>query len=175
MNTLLRTLSFAVAGVIATSLTGCETMPFQKRDDTAPIVESGSGAPMLGETYTPVEPMDPVPTGLPLATTQRFADIPLPLGVKEDMDRTYVFESQGFRVGRMVYTTRDSVPDVAQFFIRECPVASWQLSSAVQAEGVQLQFRKANERLDITVHSPGTGRANVLILHLTPLGGAGVN
>ncbi len=155
-------------------LTGCETTPFGQKDDSVPVVEAGNGGVI--QEVEPIEPMDPIaPSGLPLATNTRFADIPLPLGVKEDLDRTYVFESQGFRVGRMVYTSRDGVSDVAQFYIRECPVADWKLNSAVQAEGVQLQFVKGAERLDISVQSPGIGRATVLILHLTPVEGAGIN
>jgi hypothetical protein len=150
------------AGMVV-SLGGCQT-----GSGNAPVVEaSGSGAPMLDST----PPMDPIPTGLPLATNSRFPDVPLPLGVKEDMDRTYVFESGGFRVGRMVFTTRDSVTDVAQFYIRECPIAGWVMTSTVQAEGVQLQFSKGGERLDVSVSAPGVGRANVLILHLTPSAG----
>ena len=173
MNYLSRGSLVVLAAALLLVLPGCETMPFKKSDESAPVVESGSGAPLLTDSAPLAEPMAPVATGLPLATTQRFVDIPLPVGVKEDMDRTYVFESRGFRVGRMVYNSRDAVPDLAQFFIRECPVADWQLNSAVQAEGVQLQFRKGGERLDVSIHSPGTGRANVVILHLTPVEGAG--
>lgn len=155
--------------------TGCETTPFSKGDESVPVVEAGNGGIVQEvQPMEPIPPMDPVaPVGLPLSTNTRFADIPLPMGAKEDLDRTYVFESQGFRVGRMVYTTRDGVSDVAQFYIRECPIADWKLNSAVQAEGVQLQFSKGSERLDVSVQTPGVGRATVLILHLTPNEGTG--
>jgi hypothetical protein len=162
--------------LVTGALSGCETTPFS-RNDEVPVVEAGNGGIVQEvQPMEPMAPMDPIaPEGLPLSTNTRFADIPLPLGAKEDLDRTYVFESQGFRVGRMVYTSRDTVSEVAQFYIRECPVADWKLNSAVQAEGVQLQFSKGSERLDVSVQSPGVGRATVLILHLTPMEGAGVN
>jgi hypothetical protein len=153
-------------------ITGCETMPFQKKDNSVPGVESDGSSASIIQGSEPMEPLDPIATGLPLATTQRFPDLPLPLGVKEDLDRTYVFESSGFRVGRMVYNTRDAVADVAQFYIRECPIADWKLNSAVQAEGVQLQFLKGGEKLDVNVRGGSVSKGTELILHLTPSEGA---
>lgn len=168
-----RRIVFTLATLTAALLAaGCQSNPFARNDDTVPVVDGGPGVGTTVEP-APMAPMAPVETGLPLATNTRFPDVPLPLGVKEDIDRTYVFESGGFRVGRMVYTSRDALADLGQFYIRECPVAGWTMNTAVQAEGIQLQFMKGGEKLDVSVRSPGVGRANELILHLTPSEGAG--
>lgn len=117
----------------------------------------------------------PVASGLPMATQQRFPDIPLPANLREDFDRTYVYQAPGLEVGRMVYTSRESVRDIAQFFIRECPGSGWTLRSSTQAENsVNLTFSKPGKALEISVRGTGVGRPQELVLHLIPATGAGM-
>jgi len=93
----------------------------------------------------------------------------LPMGVREDREKTYVFESKTLQIGRMVYTLRASVAEVAQFYIRECPVSDWKLQSALQADGAQLIFEKPGKRLEVNAREVGLARGGTqLILHLTP-------
>ncbi|HEX71975.1 MAG TPA: hypothetical protein ENN65_01505 [Candidatus Hydrogenedentes bacterium] len=110
-------------------------------------------------------PTMPLP-GLPLSSDQRFSDIPLPADLHEDHARSFVFESATIQIGRMVYTTKHSVNEVAQFYIRECPAADWRLESVLQAEGVHLAFRKKDKRLDVSVRTEG--RRQTVVLLLTP-------
>ena len=111
----------------------------------------------------------PAETGLPLATKQRFSDIPLPADLREDAGRTYVYQAPGLDIGRMVYTSKDSVNELAQFFIREMPAQDWILRSSTQAENsVDLAFTKPGKRLEIKVSSGGMTRSNELVLHLVP-------
>lgn len=108
--------------------------------------------------------------GLALAPQQRFPDVPLPADLREDTARTYVYQAPGIEVGRMVYTTKASTNDIAQFFIRECPAADWKLDSVTQAEnGVQLIFNKPGKRLDVSARDQGLARSRELVLHLTPV------
>jgi hypothetical protein len=112
--------------------------------------------------------------GLPLGVQQRFDDVPLPLDVREDLERTYIYESKMIQVARMVYTSKASVNELAQFYIQECPVADWKLQSVLQAEGVELLFEKPGKRLLVEVRGQeGVGRSRLLILRLEPLPGAG--
>jgi hypothetical protein len=126
---------------------------------------------------TPSPPVSaPEESGLPLAIKQRFPDIPLPADLREDAGRTYVYQAPGLDIGRMVYTTRDSVRDVAQFFIRELPTKDWTLRSSTQAENsVDLIFTKQGKRLEIKVSSGGMTRSNELVLHLVPQADSGGN
>ncbi|MDP7640571.1 MAG: hypothetical protein QGG73_12820, partial [Candidatus Hydrogenedentes bacterium] len=49
----------------------------------------------------PIEEGDLLPEpGLQSASQQRFSDVPLPVGVEEDFDRTYIFESKDLQIGR---------------------------------------------------------------------------
>jgi hypothetical protein len=106
-----------------------------------------------------------------LARTQRFKDVPLPSDLRQDLDRTYVYESGSLQIGRLVYTSKASVQELAQFYIRECPAAGWRLDRVLEAEGAQLIFTKPGKRLEVMVKPQGTARSRLLILNLTPEAG----
>jgi len=151
----------------ATVITGCKTGPFSSNPfsrKSEPVVDM-NGDP--GVTPAPV----PEP-GLPLATDQRFKDVPLPVGVKEDLERSYVYESSSLQIGRMVYTSREQINDLAQFFIRECPSADWKLEHVVQADGADLEFRKPGKRLDISIRDAGATKGRLVVVNLTPTDGS---
>lgn len=155
-----RSLGLLVA--IAMAFTACETNPFQRRKaeptvelaplDTAP----GAPAPAVEEP------------GLKLAAEQRFTDVPLPSGVKEDLERSYIFESPTLQIGKMAYTTKAGVNELAQFYIRECPATGWKLDNIIQADGAELLFTKPGKRLMVTIRSAGITKGRTLILNLTP-------
>jgi hypothetical protein len=118
-----------------------------------------------------VEAVAPVETGLPLAVEQRFKDIPLPADLREMPERTYVYESPEIQLGRMVYTSKNTVNDLAQFFVRECPAADWELQSVLQADSTELRFVKSGKRLEIRIMPQGgVTRQQLLVINLTPDG-----
>ncbi|MBI4560280.1 MAG: hypothetical protein HY706_22050 [Candidatus Hydrogenedentes bacterium] len=150
--------------LMAILLTACETFPWpRKKASTEPVAEMETVDMSAGTQAPPV----PEP-GLPLASEQRFSDVPLPVGVKEDLARSYVFESATLQIGRMVYSTKASVNELAQFYIRECPATDWKLDNVIQAEGADLTFKKSGKRLHVTVRDQGMTRGRELILNLTP-------
>ena len=145
-------------------LAGCQTGPFAPKssepEDEALMEEVTAPSAYEGPPMT-----DP---GLAIATEQRFSDIPLPVGLKEDLERTFVYESSQLAVGRMVYSTKSSVNELAQFYIDECPAADWQLLDIVQAGGADLTFRKPGKRLGVGIRDLGVARGRMLTLTLTP-------
>lgn len=160
--------------LLATLFLGCQTNPFQTT--SPPLVEMGdplAPPPTADSTYLPPPgqtsgPAPVPPSGLSISTQQRFPDIPLPVGAKEDMDRTVVIETSAFAAGRMVYSTKASVNELAQFFISECPAADWKLENLVQAEGVEMIFRKPGKRLTVRVLDMGITRGRTFIVTLMP-------
>lgn len=152
--------SIGTVFLLAVALTACQTnndLGMSTGDSTStdtPYGDTGVAAPTM-----------PIP-GLPLSSEQRFTDIPLPAELFEDNERSFVFESATLQIGRMVYQTKHSVNEVAQFYIRECPAADWQLESVLQAEGVHLVFRKQGKRLDVSARKEG--RRQTVVLLLTP-------
>ncbi|HNR32910.1 MAG TPA: hypothetical protein PKI11_18605 [Candidatus Hydrogenedentes bacterium] len=141
---------------------GCAT------GDDGPPLEMLDDAAVGDQALPPAEP------GLMLAAQQRFPDIPLPANAREDVARTYVYEAPGLQIGRMVYSSRASVQELAQFYIRELPASDWHLESVTQAESsAVLVFTKLDKRLEVTVSAPGVARSRELVLHLVPAPQAG--
>ncbi|MCC6491164.1 MAG: hypothetical protein IT364_26990 [Candidatus Hydrogenedentes bacterium] len=149
-------------------LSGCQTgNPFAKSSTPPPaeLMEPADTAPPTAEPYTA-----PPETGLALSPSQRFADVPLPQGAKEDPEKTFVYEDKTVQVGRMVYTSKASLNELAQFYIRECPAADWKLQNVIQADGADLLFLKAGKRLKVNVRDLGITKGRQLILTVTPEG-----
>jgi hypothetical protein len=142
---------------------GCQSNPFKKEPPAPPpdLELEGEEARVSDSPALPEE-------GLKLSSQQRFSDVPLPEGVKEDAERTFVYEAPGLQIGRMVYTLRASASDLAQFYIRECPTAGWQLDSVVQADVVTLNFMKPDKKLRVSIEDLGITRGTELVLLLVP-------
>jgi len=154
--------------VCACLLSGCQTgNPFAKSSTPPPaeLLEPADTAPPTAEPYTA-----PPEAGLALSPSQRFADVPLPQGVKEDPEKTFVYEDKTIQIGRMVYTSKASLNELAQFYIRECPAADWKLQNVIQADGADLLFLKAGKRLKVNVRDLGITKGRQLILTVTPEG-----
>jgi len=151
-----------LVGVVACTAC-CQTNPFKKQPPAPPpdlqLEDSGgrtSGAAAVSEP------------GLKLSAQQRFKDVPLPEGLKEDAERTFVYESRVLQVGRLVYTCRSKPTELAQFYVRECPTAGWKLDTVVQADVITLNFSKPDKKLRVSITDLGIGRGTELVLVLVP-------
>lgn len=151
--------------VLSAMLGACTTMqnPFQKASTPPPAELPPDTPPPAAEPGPP--PPEP---GLPLAPTQRFADVPLPQGAKEDPEKTFVYEDRTLQIGRMVYSTRATVNELAQFYINEAPTGGWKLVNNIQAAGQELQFVKPGKRLTVIVRDLGPAKGRQLWLTVTP-------
>ena len=149
---MLRSLSVAVIAVLF--LSACQSGPFKKKNKGDPFQDNGSAFAQ---------------TGLTASAETRFPDVPLPIGVKEDMERTFVYESNTIQIGRMVYSSKHSVNEVARFYIKEAPKFDWILTSVLQAEGAHLSFEKPGKRMLVVVRVSGIiNGGSQLIISLTP-------
>lgn len=152
-------------------LAGCETMPWQKNDDLPPVELLEESQPTPAAEPAAAEPAQAGP-GLAMSPNQRFKDVPLPEKAKEDLDRSYIYESPALQIGRMVYTIRADQNAIAQFYVSQCPASGWTLESIQQATGnAHLIFKQPGKRLEVTVQPLGMGRGQRLILHMVPDGG----
>ena len=168
-----RVTCFLMAGIILSGLAGCQSMPWQK--DTMPPVElldetkAASGEEVAQPVETTTTTTAEKPDTLQMSTNQRISDVPLPAKAKEDLERSYVYESSSLQLGRMVYTVRASVNEIAQFYIDNAPAAGWKLINIKQAEGgAELLFRKEGKKLEVSVIPLGVLRSQRLVLHLVP-------
>ncbi len=150
-----------LVSVVACTI-GCQSMenPFRRQAPAPPPDLELEGR--ASQTPAVSEP------GLKLSPQQRFADVPLPEGVKENAERTFVYEGRGLQIGRMVYTTRKRAADLAQFYVRESPTAGWQLDNIVQADVINLYFSKPDKTLRVTITNLGVVKGRELVLLLVP-------
>jgi hypothetical protein len=109
--------------------------------------------------------------GLAMSSEQRFPDVPLPVGLTPDPERTYVYDSGNLKVGRLVYTTRASAEEMGQFYLREAPAAGWTFERMVQAGGLELYFSKPGMRMTVVARPLSMGRGRQLVINYNPADG----
>lgn len=152
-----RAMSLAV--IMALGIAACTTGPFGKKTaGPLPGVDDGSGT----QAVVPSGP------GLLPAPAPRFPDIPMPQGLKEDIERSYVYESAALQIGRMVYSSRNKLNELASFYLQECPGNGWELERVLTAEGYEMLFKKPGKRLTILIRDLGVTRGRSLVLNLVP-------
>lgn len=161
MNTKHTFAAILLAGYL---LAGCESMPF-KTDDKPPVKllsDSEKGS------YTPPPGADSSP-GLVPSPHKRFNEIPLPEDLREDTQRSFVYDSRSVKIGKMVYYSKATINELAQFYISNAPQEGWNLVSTTQSEdSVLLFFVKPGKRLNVESKRGGVGRSNELILNYLP-------
>lgn len=148
------------AAMVLLCLAGCETTPFQKSSDDPPVelLDDNKGA----ETAL----SDP---GLAPALARRFKAVPIPQGLREDRERSFVYDSKSTQVARMVYNSKHGLAELARFYLKYAPEEGWTLVSTTQVdESVSLLFTKPGRRLEVSASRQGVGRSNKLVILYLP-------
>ncbi len=144
-------------------LAGCQHPPWQQ------------GQPVGGMESDYDDDFDsygaPPHPGLSLAPQQPFRDVPIPRGLNYDGQRSFIYERAGLEVGEVVYTTRHSVNELVEFFVREGAAAGWSLENRLQGEGAELSFLRSNRELRIAIRDGGFFRGRHVFVRLTPRDG----
>jgi hypothetical protein len=155
---------------------GCTSIPwkFGNREEEPPVFlaeeEEMEFEPLAEFSALPiVEPSGEAVSALGVAPFRRFKDMPLPVGAREDIERTYVYESPKLQIGRMVYSVKGTLNELTRFFQLEYKAEGWMLKSVLRTEGADLQFEKKDKRLRVTVGAGGrTTRTRLVTLNLVP-------
>lgn len=141
---------------------------------SAPLSDpsSSSATPAYTPPVAPSVSATPAPVagpGIPASRDKRFREIPLPENLREDTQRTFVYDSRTVKIGKMVYYSKHSINELAQFYIDKAPLDGWSLLSTTQSEdSVLLFFVKPGKRLNVESRRGGVGRSNELILNYLP-------
>ncbi len=158
--------ALTLVAVLAMVLTGCQGgNPFSRSSDQPEDFENFEGI----DDFSTTEVIEIAEPGLAIAMQLRFDDVPVPADARQDIERTYVFESADLQIGRMVFTSKASTNELAQFYLKECPAADWTLESVIQADGAELLFKKPGKRLTVSIRSQRASLSGrLLIINLTP-------
>lgn len=133
---------------------------------------SSSNTPSYTPPAAPTAPAAPAPLagpGIPASGDKRFREIPLPENLREDTQRSFVYDSRTVKIGKMVYYSKHTINELAQFYIDKAPLDGWSLLSTTQSEdSVLLFFVKPGKRLNVESRRGGVGRSTELILNYLP-------
>lgn len=159
--------ALALLVVVAVLLPACQSggMPWQKQQP--PAVSPVDTPSTMGAHSAPV-----VPQGLARSSESRFKDVPMPIGLNEIPERSFVFENDTLQVGRMAYSSRAKVNDLVQFFLDECPKAQWKQINVLEAEAKTIELTKPGKKLIISVQNMGPMKGRLVLITLTPDSGA---
>lgn len=155
-----------LVALVAISLVGCQTgnLPWANRTSGPDPDYTGTDS-----TYDTTA-VPPPPSGLQASPSPRFGDIPLPVGLAEDPERTFVYEAPNLAVGRMTYTSRASVGELANFYIQEAATNGWEMGNVIQSDDAELTFSKPAKRLHVKIENIGVTKGRRLTITLTPAG-----
>jgi hypothetical protein len=83
----------------------------------------------------------------------RFPDMPLPVGVDFDMDRTLIFGAGESWFGRLVISSTHSVNNMFDFYKQKLPEFGWQEITSIRAAISVLTFSRQDRIATIQVQS----------------------
>ncbi len=148
--------NLSIIMMLLLTVAGCQSGSFPKWH----LHRSKNAAP-------PVESTD-LSLGLQPVPQPRFSDVPQPVGLKEDPVRTFVWETPGMAVARLVYTSKAKVSELAQFYLDQCHSLGWKTDKVFQGEIAELTFSKAGKHLVVRIENLGIPRGRRLTLTYTP-------
>lgn len=101
-----------------------------------------------------------------------FADILVPRELAFQADESYVFDTNAFKSGVMIFTGRVNNADLVNFFIQAMTKDGWTLVTSLKAEKSILIFDKFNKGASIQIQSGGF-KSRVVIVAVEAKGGPG--
>jgi hypothetical protein len=114
-----------------------------------------------GGMDTELEGNPDIMTGIPLAADFRIADIPVPAGFTFDRDDSFVFQNSQIDVGRIQYSGKEEMGDVAQFYLDEMARYNWTLLHVTEYSAIIMFFDKPDKSCQVVL-TPRT-RGTVII------------
>ncbi len=103
----------------------------------------------------PAEPVEDLPSGVPISPESRIPDIPVPAGFNFDRDHSFVFQNSRMDVGRMQYIGKAPVEDIAQFYLDEMTQRNWDLLNVTEHGTIMLFFEKPDKSCQVLLSPKG--------------------
>jgi hypothetical protein len=129
-------------------------------------VNTGCAATRNAVAGTPDDTTEIV-AGIPLAADFRIADIPVPADFEFDRRDSFVFQNSVMDVGRIQYSGKENVGDVAQFYLDEMTRYNWTLLSVTEHGTVFMLFDKPDKSAQVLL-SPRTPRGTMIQVSFFP-------
>ena len=108
---------------------------------------SSKGAKSAGAAE-PEGTQDVMP-GIPLAPEFRIVDIPVPAEFEFERENSFVFQNNMIDVGRIQYSGKEKIGEVAQFYLDEMPRYNWTLLNVAEHRTIMLFFEKEDKSCQV--------------------------
>jgi hypothetical protein len=117
-----------------------------------------SGCARFGAATTADTEQSPGLAGaIPLAPDFRISDIPVPAGFVFDREHSFVFQDSAMEVGKMQYSGKEAIGDVAQFYLDEMPRYNWTLLNVTEHNVIFLDFTKEGKACQVLLTPKARG------------------
>ncbi len=93
----------------------------------------------------------------------KFADVPIPVGLKPLPQISYSFENAGVRVGVLKYQGRANIDQIINFYKEQMPMFNWNLVNIIEYGPRLMNFERDNETCIITLQIAGFWNEDVLV------------
>lgn len=100
--------------------------------------------------------------GPPPSLLRGFEDIPVPVNIELSHDESFIYESQVFRAGVLVYYGYVKIESLVSFFKNAMPQQGWRMVNSFFYKGATMNFDKSNRSAVISIHQ-GTFKSRVEI------------
>ena len=132
---------------LLSALTGCATSTLSEQT-TAP-----------GEPLQATQAVEPE-----TARYYDFEDVPVPVEMELNADRSFVFQTTEFAAGLLAFSGRVELDSLISFFRIKLPDDGWRFLSSIKSPKTILFFQKANRLCIITIISKAfTTDAEILV------------
>jgi len=100
-----------------------------------------------------------------------FEDILIPQGLKLEMDRSFIYETPSFKVGKLVFSGRLEVQSLANFFANNMERDGWKLLNKFGFKDVVLNFSKSRKTCTVNLYDRPIH--TIVEVWMGPVGGGG--
>ena len=93
----------------------------------------------------------------------KFADLPIPTGLKSLPQTSYSFENAGVRVAVLKYQGKVNIDQLINFYKEQMPMYNWNLINIIEYGQRLLNFERENETCIITIQVAGFWNEDALV------------
>lgn len=93
----------------------------------------------------------------------KFADLPIPTGLKSLPQVSYSFQNAGVRVAVLKYQGKANIDQVINFYKEQMPMYNWNLINIIEYGQRLLNFERENETCIITIQAAGFWNEDALV------------
>lgn len=110
---------------------------------------------LTGCAISPKRNLNAMSSALEPQALSKFADIPVPVGVKIVSTDSYAFESAGVRVGVLTYRGKVDADRATSFYREQMPMYNWNILNVVEYGNRMLNFDRETETCIIGMQQVG--------------------